>query len=180
MTSSTATLAAPTRPGFWRGYLAMWPRTGREIVLIVAGVVLAVVGYSLAWALFSAGVGLLAAFLIGVLVLTGAFYVARGIGTAELGLLEWSGLPRIARPAWRAEPGFRGWLRSLYAEPHYWLYLVFVLLPQFVVSVVTFVVLMTWIGVAAGGTAWLAWGWAVLPARTAVEHERYGGLAWLL
>lgn len=178
--TSTAFAVAPTRTGFWRGYWAMWPRTGREILGIVAMFALAVVGFSVAWALFSWGIGMLAAFLLGVFIIIGAFYAARFIGTADLEVLEWTGMPRIQRPVWRTKPGFWGWLRSLYGDPHYWLYLLYGLLPQFLVGLVAFTVLMTWIGIAVGGTSWFIWAWA-LPDRIGPWPDGpYGGIAWVL
>jgi signal transduction histidine kinase len=161
--------ATPSRSGYWQRYLAMWPRTGREILGLGALFGLAVAGFSASWALFSWGLGTLVAFLLGVFVIVGAFYVARGLGTADLAVLEWAGMPRIQQPAWRRErPGFWGWLRSLYGNVHYWLYLAYSLLPQFVLAVVTFVMLMTWIGVALGGLSWFAWSWTL-------PHDGFGG-----
>ena len=188
MTNATATaspIPAPAREqgrGFWRRYWAMWPRTGREILGLLAMAVLAVAGFGLGIGLFAAGLGALPAFLLGVVVLVGALYAARWLGLADLAILEWMGLPAIPRPAWPRRPGFGGWLRSLFGQPHYWLYLLYRVIPEFVVGVVTFVVMTTWIGIALGGTTWAAWGWALrreLPF-DGPGGPRYGGLAWAL
>ena len=181
MTTMTSAATAPSslhRPGFWRRYGAMWARTWREVVAIIGLHVIAIVGFGLCWALFASGIGTLPVFLIGIFVIAAALYAARFLGEADLVILEWTGQPRIARPAWPSRPGFMGWLRSVHGGAHYWLRLLYFLLPKLVVAVASFAVTTAWLGVALGGTFWGAWGWAVRGA--ARGSDRYGGLAWVL
>jgi len=180
-TMTTPATAAPTpgaRSGFWRRYGLMWTRTWRELLAIVALYAIGAFAFGLSWGLFAGGVGTLPVFLIGAFVIIAALYAARFLGTADLAILEWTGLPRIARPAWPERPGFAGWLRSLFGGAHYWLSLLYFLLPKFVVGLVSLVVMSVWLGIALGGTFWSAWGWAV--RRADADHGNYGGLAWAL
>jgi len=174
MTTITDTTTSATAPGFWRRYGALWKGAPRELLVIVALFVIAQTAVGIGWGLFSAGVGLLPVFLLGVFVIVAALYAARGIGWLNLVLIEWTGRPRIPRPVWRREAGFLGWLRSMFASPHYWLYLSYSLLPQLVLSIVSFTVAMTCLGIAVGGTLWAFWAWSLNGL------ERNGGLAWLI
>ena len=176
-TAGTTAMRATTMPegGFWRRYGGRWAAVPRELASLIALVVLANVAFSVSWGLVTAGLGLLAAFLLGVFVLVAAFYVARGIGTADLAIVEWAGRPRIPRPEWPEAQGFAAWLKSIFGSSHYWRYLLHLLLPQFVVSVVTFVVGTVWLSIALGGTFWGVWSWSVRHLR----EDGPGGLARL-
>jgi len=176
---TTNAMGTADRPGFWRRYGALWAAAPKEFVAIVALGVIGYVAFGVAWGLFSAGIGLLAAFLVGVFVLVAAFYAARWIGEADLTILEWSGRPRIPRPAWPRRAGFFPWLGSLFGSGHYWLSLAYYLLPRFVLSVVTFTITMTALGIALGGTFWAVWGWALPVAPGQVGGGwGFGGRGW--
>ncbi len=162
----TTETTTPRRGGYW----GLWAKAPRELAYLLVNFPVAVIGFSIAVALFSAGIGLLATFFLGVLFLIAALYQARGFGTIDLVLLRFAGRPPITRPDWqddRAGTGFLGWLRAFFGNGHYWLYLLHTGLIAFVVSTVTFTIGISWFAIALGGLT--AWVWyAVIPSG---EHE---------
>ncbi len=166
MTTTTA-----AKPGFWRRYGALWAAVPREFAAIIALFAIAYAGFAAGWAVFATGIGLVPVFLVGVFVVIGALYGARWFGWLDLTLIEWSGRPRIPRPAWPHRQGFFPWLRSMFGSAHYWLYLVYVLLPQLALAVVTFTVTITAVSVAFGGT----FGWLFM---LLAPHGPAEGFGW--
>lgn len=158
--TTAATPATPRRPLYWR----LWASVPRELLYLLVSFPIAIVAFALTVSLFSAGLGTLPTFFIGVIFLVGALYVSRGVAWLELGLLDWTGRTAIPRPDFgdrEARTGFAGWLKSLFANAHYWLALVWALIVNFVVSIVTFVLTTVWFGVAFGGlTVWF-WEWFI-------------------
>lgn len=151
--------AAPPRRNFF--YLELWRRVPRELGFLLLGLPIAVVGYGVTIGLFSAGIGTLVTFFIGVILLIAALYVSRGFGTLELVRLRWAGQPVIERPEWqdaRARTGFLGWLRAVLGNGHYWLYLVHTMIIDFVVSTVTWTITLVWTSVGLGGISYWFWG----------------------
>jgi signal transduction histidine kinase len=163
MNTSTPTAGFAANPqATARGnfYLRAWRRVPRELGFLLLGLPIAVVGYSVTIGLFSAGVGTLVTFFIGVVVMIGALYVSRGFGTLELMRLDWAGYEPIARPDWqqaRARTGFFGWLRSVLANANYWLYLLHTMVINFVVTTFTWVVAFTWSSIGLGGITYWFW-----------------------
>jgi signal transduction histidine kinase len=139
-------------------YLRLWRGVPRELGFLLLTMPIATVGFSVSIALFSAGVGTLVTFFIGIFLLAGMLYASRGFGTLELVRLEWAGRPRIARPEWPREPGFWGWVRSLFGNGHYWLYTLHTTLINYVISLVSWTVVVTWVAGALGGTTYWFWG----------------------
>jgi hypothetical protein len=141
-----------------RGYGALWATAPRETLYLVANFPVMAVGFALTVGLFSAGVGTLATFFIGILFLIACLYVARGIGSVDLALLDVTGRPRIRRPDWKddeARTGFWGWVRAVLGNGHYWLYTLYTGLIGFVVSTISFTITVTWFVIAlAGLTSW--------------------------
>ncbi|WP_022900056.1 sensor domain-containing protein [Humibacter albus] len=156
----------------WRRYGARWRRIGKEIVAIVLLFFTAVIGFSVCLALVPAGIGLLPLFPVGVFLLAAGLCVALATGAADLRLLEWVGLPRIQRSVRSSRPGFAGWLRSTLGSARNWAMVGYVVLPQFALAAVSFIVLTTLIGIGAGGVSWTFW-------RSSV-HGGNVGLEWLL
>jgi len=173
MTTNSTTTAPP---GFWRRYGALWAAAPKELAAIIALGIIGYAAFAVGWGLFASGVGLLLALAVGVFVLAAALYAARWVGWADLHIIEWTGLPRIPRPAWPERRGFLPVLGSLFTTPHYWLYLGYYLLPRFVLSVVALVLAMTAVGIAIGGTFWALWGWA-LPFAPG-PGGGFGGRGW--
>lgn len=160
MATETTTAPAPARPL----YLRLWAGAPKELLYLLIAFPIAAAVFGVSIGLFSAAAGTIATFFIGVGFLIVALYVARGAGTLELILLKWVGRPAIRHPDWRdrtARTGFLGWLRALFGNAHYWLYLVWAGLANFVVSTVSFSIAITWFATALGGlTGWL-WMWAI-------------------
>jgi len=165
MTATTMTAPPPApvaRPGFWRHYGSLWAAAPKAFAAIIALGAIASATVGLLWGLFAAGVGL-AVLVIGVFLVVAALYVARWIGFVDLAIIEWSGRPRIPRPAFRQREGFFPWLGSVFGNPHYWLHLVYCLLPQVILAAVTFGVAVAAVGTAVGGILWVPWMWAATP-----------------
>ncbi|WP_309615358.1 sensor domain-containing protein, partial [Salinibacterium sp.] len=117
-------------------YGRLWRRLPAELAYLVIAFPIALTGFVLVISLFSTGIGTLITFFIGVVLIIGALYVARGFGTLDVMLLEWTGRPAIPRPEWqdaRARTGFFGWLRALLGNGHYWLYLLHTMVVDFVI-----------------------------------------------
>ncbi|HEY9449189.1 MAG TPA: sensor domain-containing protein, partial [Gemmatimonadaceae bacterium] len=138
-------------------YPELWRRVPRELGFLLLAMPIATVGYALSIALFSAGIGTLITFFIGVFLLAGLLYVSRAFGTLELVRLEWAGQPAITRPEWALERGFWGWLRSLFSNGHYWLYALHTMIVNYVVSLVTWTITVVWVSVGLGGVSYWFW-----------------------
>ncbi len=152
------TTAAPPRRNF---YLELLRRVPKELGFLLLGLPIATVGYGVTIGLFSAGIGTLVTFFIGVILLIAALYVSRAFGTLELVRLRWAGQAAIERPEWqdaRAKTGFFGWLRAVLGNGHYWLYLVHTMIVDFAVSLFTWTVSLVWATTALGGISYWFWG----------------------
>lgn len=139
-------------------YLRLWRGVPRELGFLLLALPVATIGFALSFALLNAGIATLVTFVIGVFLLAGMLYVSRAFGTLELLRLEWAGRPRIARPEWSREPGFWGWVRSLFGNGHYWLYALHTTILNYLVSLVTWTITTVWIAVSLGGTTYWFWG----------------------
>jgi signal transduction histidine kinase len=142
-------------------YLRLWAGVPRELLLIILSLPIATVGFGVSVGMFNAGLGSLAAFLIGVFVIIGALYVSRGFAIVNLAILDISGRPPISRPDWKdaqARTGFWPWLRAVLLNGHYWLALVHAMIVNFVLSLITWVITIVWISAGLGGVTFWAWG----------------------
>lgn len=139
-------------------YSRLWALVPRELAYLLLGYPVALAGFVVSITLFLTGLGSLITF-VGIFLVIAALYVGRGFGTFELTRLEWAGRPRIDRPEWqdaRAREGFWGWVRALFANGHYWLYLLHTLVIAFVVALATWIITVVWVSVGiAGSLAWL-------------------------
>jgi signal transduction histidine kinase len=181
MTTPPPTPAAPSQAGPAPErplYARLWMGVPRELAFLFIAFPIATVGFAVSLALFNAGVSTLVTFFIGLIVLIAGLYVARGLGTLELTLLRWVGRPAITAPDWRdgeRRPGFVGWLRSVLGNGHYWLYLLWAGLIDFVVATVTWSIMITWVATALGGLTF--WFWQLfLPVPTNPVYPAH----WLL
>jgi signal transduction histidine kinase len=168
--------ADPPRAG--ARYARLWTGVPRELGYLFIAFPLATVGFTIAVSLFSTGIGTLVTFFIGLIVLIAALYIARGFGTLDLALLRWVGRPEIAAPDWqdaRARTGFFGWLRSVFGNGHYWLYLLWSGLVEFVVATVTWSIMISWVATALGGVSY--WFWQLFLPKP--DHQVYPA-HWLL
>jgi signal transduction histidine kinase len=155
---STETTTPPTAKQtalYWR----LWAGAPKELLFLFIAFPIGTVMFAVSIGLISAAAGTIATFFLGVLFLVGALYQARGAGTLELALLRWVGRPNIPRPDWNdrtAKTGFLGWLKALFANGHYWLYLVWTALVNFVVTTISFTIAIVWFSIALGGvTGWI-------------------------
>lgn len=171
---ATPPVAAPQRPLYAR----LWITVPRELGYLFIAFPLATVAFGITLALFNAGIGTLVTFFIGLILLIAGLYVARGFGTLELALLRWTGRPEITAPDWqdpRARSGFFGWLRAVLGNGHYWLYLLWTGLVDFVVATITWSLMITWVATALGGVTY--WLWQIfLPHPSNPVYPAY----WLL
>ena len=156
--TTTTTTSETTEGG--NVYLRLWRTVPRELGFHILTMPLALIGFGITIALFSAGVGTLVTFFIGVILLIVALYVSQGFGMLELVRLEWAGMKPIERPDWqvyRARTGFWGWLRSVFGNGHYWLYLLHTMVVNFLVSIVTWSIIVTWLATGLGGISYWFW-----------------------
>ncbi|MFB8146951.1 sensor domain-containing protein [Microbacterium sp. NPDC056003] len=187
MTTMTtdAVTAAPraAREGFWADYGRAWARTPGSAVYLLAVFVLAMVSVSLLASLFWTGVGLLVV-IVGLPIVVGALFVARGFGIADRGLLRLTGLPPVAEPEWnRDRPGAAGFWMTLtrpIRNAHYWLYLVHGMIVNPVISTISFVLTTVWLSIGLGGLTYWIWG-AFLPRDNGGDWGRYvaDALPWM-
>ncbi len=159
MSTETATTHGPKPKAlYWR----LWAGVPKELIFLIIAFPIGVVMFAVSIGLFSAAAGTIATFFLGVLFLVGALYQARGAGAVELALLEWTGRPVIRRPDWNdrtAKTGFLGWLKALFGNGHYWLYLVWTMLVNFVITTISFSIAISWFATALGGvTGWIWMG----------------------
>ncbi len=151
----TTTIDEPTRT---RGYLGLWRSVPRELGFHLLTLPLSVIGFGLTVSLFSAGVGTIVTFFIGVVLIIVTLYIARAFGTIELARLEWAGQRPIERPQWaQTTPGFWGWLRGTLANGHYWLYLLHTMVVNFIISTVTWSIVISWVATGLGGATYWFW-----------------------
>jgi len=138
-------------------YWQLWKGVPRELLFQLLGFPIALAAFVVTQTLFWTGVGSIFTFILGVVCIIGAMYVARGFGWLELRRLGLAGMPHIAEPVWQQrEPGFWSWLRSMFGNGHYWLYLLYTVLTNFIVTVITWSLTVTWVAFILGGaTLWL-------------------------
>lgn len=140
-------------------YGSLWRSVPREVGFLLLTFPIALAGFVTSLTLFSTGVGTIAVFLIGVVLIVAALFASRGFGTLELLRLEWAGRARIQRPPWNETADGQGFWKGFWAvlsSAHLWLYLVHTMVINFAVSLVTWTVTVVWLGVGVGGvTAWL-------------------------
>ncbi|MHC2998965.1 sensor histidine kinase [Microbacterium sp. HJ5] len=184
MTTLTTDAAVPaTREGFWADYARAWTRTPGSAVYLLAVFVLAMISLSVLASLFWTGVGLLV-LIVGLPIVVGTLFAARGFGIADRGLLWLTGLPQIEEPEWnRDRPGTGGFWMVLtrpIRNAHYWIYLVHGMIVSPIISTISFVLTTVWLSVGLGGLTYWIWG-AFLPRGDAGDWGRYvaDALPWM-
>jgi signal transduction histidine kinase len=148
-------LARRPRPAWLRRLLP-------DSVYVFAGLPYGIISFTVLIVGFSAGLGLAVTFL-GLPILTGTLYVARGFATGErraaARVLD-EPEPRVRYKD--AGPGAGFWRRVItpLTDAQYWLDLGHGLLAL-VTSIIAFVFVVTWWAGALGGTLYMAWSWAL-------------------
>lgn len=141
-------------------YGRLWAGVPRELAYLLIAFPMALVGFVLTVSLFSAGFGTLVTFFIGVLLLIVCLYIARGFGTLDLILVGWASRRPIERPEWqdaRARTGFFGWVGAVLGNGHYWLYLLHVMLLDFIIATITWTITIVWLSIGLGGVSYWFW-----------------------
>lgn len=156
--ASSGTESATLEPVKRNLYLRLWKGVPRELGFLLLAMPIAMIGFGVATGLLNTGIATLVTVVFGVVFIAALLYVGRGFGTLELVRLQWAGRPAIARPAWPIEPGFWGWVRSLFGNGHYWLYSLHTILINSIVSLVSWTVTVIWLGLSLGGLTYWAWG----------------------
>lgn len=175
MTTTDLRTADPSVTTDHRGYGGMWRTLLPGLAYLLVWFPIAAVGFGLTLGLFSSGVGMLAIF-VGILLVIGALYVARGFGTLNLLFIGWAARRAIPAPEWmdrQASTGFGGWLRACLGNGHYWLYLLHVMVVDFIVTTVTWAITIAWVSVTLGGLTYWFWD-LVFPDQT-----RWGLAEWV-
>lgn len=151
--------AAPRR----RGYGARWAALPRELGYLLLGFPVAIVAFTVLVTLFSTGLSLIV-IAVGVIVVLGALYAARGFGAFELMRLRWAGRPAVREPRWQRGPADEGpWaalLRPL-IDGHYWLYLLHGMIVLPVIALFSWIVTVVWTSIALGGLTYWIWAWSL-------------------
>lgn len=160
-TTALAHAAAPPQPGFWRSYGQWWVRTPGSAVYLLAVFALAMTAVSVLASVFWTGIGLLI-LIIGLPIVVGALFIARGFGVADVFLLRLTGLPSIAEPEWNHDAPDRNGFWMVLTRPvrnaHYWLYLVHGMIVSPIISTITFTLTVVWLSVSLGGLTYWFWG----------------------
>jgi signal transduction histidine kinase len=154
--TTTDIATEPSRARYWR----LWSAVPREVGYLFIAFPIAVTGFGLTVGLFSTGLGTIVTFFIGLVLIVACLYIARGFGTLDLALLRWTGRPAIEKPEWqdaRARTGFFGWVRAVLGNGHYWLYLLYVMVLDFIIKTFTWSVMITWVAVGFGGISYWFW-----------------------
>jgi signal transduction histidine kinase len=144
-----------------RSYGMLWRGVPRELGFLLLTMPIAIVGLAVMQSLFWTGVGTIVIY-VGLFILIGTFYTARGFGTLELVRLRWAGQPSIARPRWEPADKPRSFWRSAFGpfvNGHYWLYLLHTMIINPAVSIFSWTVTVVWASIALGGlTSWIWYG----------------------
>jgi signal transduction histidine kinase len=157
MTALEQVSTTPGRRGFYR---SLWRGVPRELVFLVLGLPVALAGFIVSIAMFNVGIGTLIPLFVGVFVIIGALYAARGFASVELLRLGWAGAPAIRRVDWvdsRGGGGFWAWLRSVFGNGHYWLALLHTMVVNFAATVVSWAITIVWLVTALGGVTYWFW-----------------------
>lgn len=147
-------------------YGQLWRRMPRELGYLLIWFPFALAGFVVTLGLFWSGVSTIITFFIGVVLIIAGLYVSRGFGTLNLALLRWTRLPIIEKPEWqdaRASTGFFGWLRAVIGNGHYWLYLLHVMIVDFIVTTITWTIMVVAVTIALGGVSFWFWDLFIPP-----------------
>ena len=133
---------------------SMIKNTGRNFAAIMGMFAVSLAAFIACTALFSLGLGLLVV-VVGLFILVGCLIVAGWSSRMTMALLSYVGITLRPTHYPAAGPGFRGKLRRL-AYPQSWRDLLHVLI-NFILSVITFSLAMTWVFGGLGGVTYWFW-----------------------
>ncbi|MET0726491.1 MAG: sensor domain-containing protein [Leifsonia sp.] len=160
---TTETITAPTaEPSASRisGYGSLWRRVPQELGFLLLTMPIAIIGLSIIASLFWTGIGTLV-LVFGVFIVIASLYVSRGFGVLELVRLRWAGRREIPQPLWQPQDPRAGfWGRYVFApvaDGHYWLYLLHGMIIAPIISIVSWVITVTWVSIGLGGVTFWIW-----------------------
>jgi signal transduction histidine kinase len=133
---------------------SMIKNTGRNFAAIMGMFAVSLAAFIACTALFSLGFGLLV-LVVGLFILVGCLIVAGWSSRMNMALLSYVGITLRPTRYPVAGPGFRGKLQRL-AYPQSWRDLLHVLI-NFILSVITFSLAMTWVFGGLGGVTYWFW-----------------------
>lgn len=142
-------------------YMDLWRAVPGSLAYIIGIFALSMVGISVLSSVFFTGLGMIV-LVVGVPIMVGSLYAARGFGSADKAMLKLTGLPEITEPAWPVDQPSASGLARLVAPMkwgHYWSYLLHQMLVAPVLSILTFSVAITWAATALGGLTFWLWAW---------------------
>ena len=142
-------------------YRALWRLVPGSMAYLICGFVLSITALTVLNTNFLAGVGMLI-LVIGLPIVVGSLYAARGFGTGDRSLLHLTGLPEIEEPNWPVVPADAPLLDKLLTpvkSGHYWSYLLHQMLIAPILATITFTIAVSWAATALGGLTYWLWAW---------------------
>ena len=166
----------PAAPAHDRSlYARLWMRVPRELGYLLPILPIAIASIAVLSSVFWTGFGLSFIF-IGLFVVLGALFIARGFGMLEIIRLQYSGFPTITPPRWDRKARSGGTLAKAFApfiDGHYWLYLLWAMIVGPIVGFVTWSIAFFWVVTAVAGTSyWLYAGF--IPNGDGVHFDGFG------
>jgi signal transduction histidine kinase len=150
-------------PSWFSSYLTLWRSVPGSLAYLIGGFVLSMVAISVLSSIFFSGVGMVI-LVVGIPIIVGSLYAARGFGMADRALLPLTGLPAIAEPQWPTVPADAHWSTKLLApmkSGHYWSYLLHTMIVAPILATMTFSVAITWAATTLGGLTFWLWAWTL-------------------
>ena len=165
----------PTAPTQYRSsYASMWGRVPRELGYLLPILPIAIASIAVLSSVFWTGFALSFIF-VGLFIVLGALFIARGFGMLEIIRLRYSGFPAITPPRWDRKARTGGSLAKAFApfiDGHFWLYLLWAMFVGPILGFLTWTVTFTWVVTIIAGTSY----WAVAGFLPAGNGVRWDGL----
>jgi signal transduction histidine kinase len=154
-------------------YARLWLSVPRELGYLLPILPIAIASLSVLTSVFWTGLGLSFVF-VGLFIVLGALFIARGFGMVEVIRLKYSGFPAITPPAWDRKARSGGSFAKAFApfiDGHYWLYLLWAMVVGPILGLVTWTIAFFWVVTAVAGTSyWLYSG--LIPRGDGVHFTR--------
>jgi signal transduction histidine kinase len=162
MTTPPAAAPSAPAPSRWR-YAQLWGRVPRELGFLLPILPIAIASIVVLSSVFWTGFALSFVF-VGLFIVLGALFIARGLGMLEIIRLGYSGFPAITPPRWDRKARSGGSLAKAFApfiDGHYWLYLLWAMIVGPILGFVTWTIAFTWVVTAIAGTSYWAYSWLI-------------------
>jgi signal transduction histidine kinase len=151
------------QPSWLASYISLWRSVPGSFAYLIGGFAVSMVAISVLTSIFFSGLGMVI-LVVGVPIIVGSLFAARGFGLADRTLLKLTGLPEIAEPAWPVPPPEASTLAKLVApmkSGHYWSYLLHQMFIAPILATITFSVAITWAATTLGGLTFWLWAWTL-------------------